>query len=104
MTPGHDFRVDPVKLLRVAHERADGSTAVVIALSCAFVSVRQEDGTHGIAVEIVFDPAIQPPCEVPRDPYCCSLDQLRQRQFPPKALSMVWPITEPDQVTEQEPS
>lgn len=96
MTKETPFQVNVANLLRIAHERPDGSTIVVVAYSCSYVSVRQDDGSYGIAVEIVFDPAIQPPNDLPQEPYYCSFDQLRRRQFPPRALSKIWPATEED--------
>lgn len=86
--------VDPERLVRVTHDLPDGSSAEVVALACVYVPVASAD-RRVIAIEIIFDPDVQSPRDLPTDPYRCPVERLERRLLPPKCLKKIAPaITE----------
>lgn len=83
-----DLYVPTKQLVRVTHDLPDGSSTVVVAIACGYVPI-QHDGQSSVAIEVVFDPAMQPPIELPRDGYPCPVSRLERRLLAPKALKKV---------------
>ena len=83
-----DLLIDPERFVRVTHALPDGSTAITVAVVCAYVSVRQH-GEYTVAIEVIFDPTVQPPNDLPREAYLCSYERLERMLLPPKDVKQI---------------
>lgn len=87
----YDIVVDPERMVRVLYTSPAGPQAIV-ALSCAYVSVRAATGRRVVAIEIVFDPDVQPPAgPIPHAPYYCPQVRLQSLLLAPGHLRNISP-------------
>jgi hypothetical protein len=87
------IEVNPVRLLRVTYAEGDGPTIEVIALACHYVAAHLPDGKRAIGIEIVFDPTIQPPHDLPTTSYRCPEDRFERRLLAPRDLKKITPVS-----------
>ena len=87
----YDIVVDPERMVRVLYATPAGPKAIV-ALNCAYVSVRAATGRRVVAIEIVFDPDVQPPtAPIPHVPYYCPQARLQSLLLAPGDLRNISP-------------
>lgn len=87
------IEVNPVRLLRVTYAEGDGPTIEVIAHVCHYVTAHLPNGKPTIGIEIVFDPTIQPPHDLPTEVYFCPEGRFESRLLAPRALKKISPVS-----------